>query len=110
MEHLWSEFWDIFRHGLDQISNSNPIVGVVIALLGGLMARNFLGIFFISVFAVILHIAADIVIPMVMNHAPFHMPHPDNAFLEYAGTLYVAYFFVILVIYGVKRIFASVRG
>jgi hypothetical protein len=47
---------------------------------------------------------------MVLNHKPFTMPKFDNAFEQRALALYIAYFVVILVIYGVKKIFASVRG
>jgi hypothetical protein len=108
MEALWNQFWEIFRHGFASISN--PIVGVFIALIGGLMAQTFFSIFIISGLAVVLHIAAEAVLPMVLNHKPFTMPKFDNAFEQRALALYIAYFVVILVIYGVKKIFASVRG
>jgi hypothetical protein len=38
------------------------------------------------------------------------MPKFDNAFEQSALALYIGYVVVILVIYGVKKIFASVRG
>lgn len=106
-EHLWNEFWDIFRHGLTQISQ--PVVGVFIALIGGLMARSVLNVFIVAFVAVCLHVLAEALIPMVMSHAAFVMPKFDHAFFEYALTLYVAYFVVILVIVVVKMIFAAVR-
>ena len=108
MEQLWNQFWEIFRHGFAHISN--PIAGVFIALIGGLMAQTLFSIFIISGLAVALHVAAEAVLPMVLNHKPLVMPKFDNAFGQYALTLYVGYFVVILVIFGVKRIFASVRG
>ena len=108
IEHLWSEFWDLFRQGVSHISN--PIVGIVIALLAGLMARGFIGIIVISALAVIVHVVAEAFIPVVLHHAPLIFPPLDHAFLQYAGTLYVGYFVVILVIFVVKLLFASVRG
>jgi hypothetical protein len=108
MEHLWNEFWDIFRQGLNQISN--PIVGIFIALIGGLMARSIVSVFSISLLAVIVHVLADIVIPMAVHGAAMVLPTLNHAFFVYALTLYVAYFVVIFVILMVKNIFASVRG
>ena len=108
MEALWNQFWEIFRHGFASISN--PIVGVFIALIGGLMAQTLFSIFIISGLAVVLHVAAEAVLPMVLDHKPLLLPKFDNGFGQRALTLYIAYFVVILVIYGVKKIFASVRG
>ena len=108
LTHYWNEFWDIFRHGIGRISN--PVVGLFIALIGGLMARGLINIFIIAFVAVCLHVLADALIPAIMNHAPFILPKLDHAFFEYALTLYVAYFVVILAIVVVKMIFASVRG
>jgi|SRR5215471_7925106 len=108
MEALWDHFWEIVRHGFAHISN--PITGVFIALIGGLMARTLFSIFIISGLAVVLHVAAEAAMPMVLEHKPFVMPKFDNAFGQYALTLYIGYVVVILVIYAVRRIFASVRG
>ena len=108
IQHLWYAFWDIFRHGIAHISN--PIVGIVIALLAGLIVRSFFNIFLVSLLAVLVHVVAEAAIPTVMKNAPLVFPKVDHAFLEYAATLYVGYFVVILVIYVVKLIFASVRG
>ena len=108
MEQLWNQFWEIFRHGFAHISN--PIVGVFIALIGGLMARTLFSIFIISALAVVLHVAAEAAMPVLLDHKPFLMPKFDNAFSQYALALYIGYFVVILVIFGVKKLFASVRG
>ena len=106
IDSLWNQFWEIFRHGFTQISN--PVVGVFIALIGGLMARTFFSIFIVSALAVVLHLAAEAVLPMVLKHAPFVLPRIDD--FQKMLTLYIGYFVVILVIYLVKQIFASVRG
>src|SRR5258708_28078396 len=108
VEHLWFEFWDVFRNGIAHIRN--PIVGVVIALLAGLMVRGLFNLFIICALAVVVHILADAAIPVVMNKAALVLPHVDRAFLQYALTLYVGYFVVILAIYVVRLIFAGIRG
>jgi hypothetical protein len=74
------------------------------------MARTFFSIFIISALAVVLHVAAETALPMVLEHKPLVLPKVDNAFEQYLLTLYIGYFVVILVIYGVKKLFASVRG
>ena len=108
MEQLWNQFWEIFRHGFAHISN--PILGVFIALIGGLMARTLFSIFVISALAVVLHVAAEAAMPVLIEHKPFLMPKFDHAFGQDALALYIGYVVVILVIYGVKKLFASVRG
>jgi hypothetical protein len=106
--HWWFEFWDIFRSGIAHIRN--PIIGVVIALLAGLMVRGLLNLFIITALAVVVHVLAEAAIPVVMNRTPLVFPQFDHAFLQYALTLYVGYFVVILAIYLVRLIFAGVRG
>ena len=108
LSQYWNEFLDIFRHGLAQITN--PIIGVFIALIGGLIVRNILNIFAVALLAVVIHVAAEAVIPYVLNHAHFVLPKFNHAFALYALTLYVGYFVTILAIFLVKMIFASVRG
>jgi hypothetical protein len=108
IEHLWNEFLDILRHGLDEISN--PVVGIFIALIAGLMVRGFVNIFVVALLAVVLHILSSVLIPWGLNHAPLVFPNLDHALFLRGVTLYVAYFVVIFAIWGVRRIFASVRG
>lgn len=107
LTQLWDEFWHIFREGLPHI---NLIQGLVIALIGGLMVQSFLGLFVVALVAVIIHILADALIPVVTAHATFMLPTMDHAFWHYALTLYVAYLVVIGAIFLVKLLFAAVRG
>src|SRR2546423_13961589 len=107
VEHLWFQFWDIFRNGIAHMRN--PIVGAVIALLAGLMVRGLFNLFVICALAVLVHILAEAAIPVVMSKAPLIFPTVDRGFLQYALTLYVGYFVVILAIYLVRLLFAGVR-
>ena len=85
MEQLWNEFWEIFRHGFDAISN--PIVGVLIALIGGLMARSFVSVFIISALAVVLDVVAVAVTPMILHGSKVAVPPMDKAFLMVSAGL-----------------------
>jgi len=107
LTHLWDEFWAFFHEGLPHL---NIIQGLVIALIGGLMVSSFVGLFIVALLAVVIHVLADALIPVVMNHAAFTLPVLDHAFFHYALTLYIAYFVVIGAIYLVRVLFASVRG
>jgi len=104
--HFWGVFWDYFREGLTHI---NPILGLAIAIVGGLMVSGIVSLFFISVLAVVVHILGDALIPVVLNHAPFVLPPLEKPLVHYAVTLYVAYFVAIGAIFLLKTIFASAR-
>jgi hypothetical protein len=97
-------FWDYFRQGLPHI---NFILGIVIALIGGLMVGSLFGLIVIALLAVVVHVLAEAIIPMVLNHSAFVLPAPDNNFLHYAISLYIAYFVVCGAIAVVRLLFAS---
>jgi hypothetical protein len=105
--HLWDDFWAFFHEGLPHL---NLIQGIVIALIGGLMASSLGSVIVIALLAVVIHVLADALIPVVMNHAAFQLPALDHAFWHYALTLYVAYLIVIAAIFAIKSVFAAVRG
>ena len=107
ISHLWDQFWAFFREGLPHL---NYTQAVVIAILGGVMASSFGSVFVIALLAVVINVLADALIPVVMNHAAFHLPPLDGAFGHYALTLYVAYLIVIMMIFAIKSMFAAVRG
>jgi hypothetical protein len=105
-EHLWFEFWDVFRNGVAHIHY--PLVGVVIALLAGLIVRGIFNLFIVAALAVVVQVVAEAAIPAVMNKAPLVFPPMTHAFFQYALALYAGYFVVILAIYIVRLLFVSV--
>jgi hypothetical protein len=104
LNHIWNEFWDYFRQGLPHI---NFILGIAIALVGGLMVGSLYGLVVIALLAVVVHVLAEAVIPMVLNHSAFVLPALNNGFLHYAISLYIAYFVVIGAICVVRLIFVN---
>ncbi len=105
--HLWDQFWAFFHEGLPHLNYTQAIV---IAVIGGLMASSFGSVIVIAAVAVVIHVLADALIPVIMHGAQFQLPTLDSAFGHYALTLYIAYLIVILGIYVIKSIFAAVRG
>lgn len=103
---FWNEFWTYFREGLQHL---NPIQGLVIALIGGLMVSSLIRLFFVALLAVIIHLTADALIPVVMNHATFEVPAFDHAFWHYGITLYAAYLVVIGAVYLIRLVFGLAR-
>lgn len=104
IDHSWNVFWDYFRQGLPHI---NLLLGVAIALVGGMMVGSLFGLIVIALLAVMVHVLAEAIIPMVLNHASFVLPSLNNAFVHTAISLYIAYFVVIGAIYIVRLIFTS---
>jgi len=104
LDHTWNLFWDYFRQGLPHI---NLLLGIAIALVGGMMVGSFSGLVVIALLAVMVHVLAEAIIPMVLNHSAFALPAMNNAFVHTAISLYIAYFVVIGAIYIVRSIFAS---
>src|SRR5579864_7425361 len=71
LDHSWSVFWDYFRQGLPHI---NLLLGIAIAVVGGMMVGSLFGLIVIALLAVIVHVLAEAIIPMVLNHAAFALP------------------------------------
>ena len=105
LSHAWNEFWVYFHQGLPQI---NILLGIVIALVGGMMVGSLFGLFVTALLAVIVHVLAEAIIPMVLNHALFVLPAMNNGFLHTAISLYIAYFVVIGAIYVFRLILSNV--
>ncbi len=106
LTHDWNEFWNYFHQGLPHI---NILLGIVIALVGGMMVGSVLGLFVTALLAVVVHVLVEALIPVVQNHATFVLPTFNSGFIHYAISLYIAYFVVIGAIFAVRLLFASAR-
>jgi hypothetical protein len=104
LDHTWNVFWDYFRQGLPHI---NLLLGIAIAIVGGMMVGSLPGLIVIAFLAVIVHVLAEAILPMVLNHGAFVLPTLNNSFVHTAISLFIAYFVVIGAIYIVRLIFAS---
>jgi zinc transporter ZupT len=90
------------------LSTVQLIVGGVIALFFGVATGTVIGLFLAPILAAVVYIAADAVIPPLLHHATFAMPHFDKALLHEAITLYIVFFVAILVVFVVKKAILAV--
>jgi hypothetical protein len=96
-----------FLHHLDHY---HMIQGAIIALFFGVVVGSLPGLIIVPVLAAIVYIAADAVIPPLMNHGHIVMPVFDKALLQEGVTLYVAFLVAIVVVFAVKKLILSIRG
>lgn len=88
----------------------NVIYAGVIALFFGIVTARLAGVFFVPVIATIVYIAAQAVIPAVINHAEIVVPAFDLALAKQAVALYVVFLVVDTVVFGIKKAILAVIG
>ena len=99
------------KHLCDFVHHLNTIqliTGGVIALFFGVATGTIIGVLVAPILAALVYIAADAVIPALMNHTPFAMPAIDKALLHEAIFLYVAFLVVIVVVFVIKKAILAV--
>ncbi len=105
-----TEFPKHFCDFVHYLNTIQLIQGGVIALFFGVATGTIVGLFVAPILAAVVYLAADAVIPPLLNHTPFIMPVFDKALLQEAVTLYVAFLAVIIVVFLVKKaILAIIR-
>ncbi len=93
----------IARDGFDQV---NAVQGLIIALVAALALPSWRRLPMIVVGATAVHIAADVLLPVIVNGAALKLP----AFLEvdfwrYVAALLVGYLLIITVFSLIKKLF-----
>ena len=104
LAHIWNEFLVYLRQGLPHV---NLLLGIAIALVGGVLVGSVFGLIAMALVAVTIHILAEAIIPMVLDHAVFVLPALNNSLLHHAISLYIAYFVVIGAIYVARLVLTS---
>jgi hypothetical protein len=111
----WGNDMDIItefpKHLCDFVHHLNTIqmiTGGVIALFFGVATGTVIGVFVAPILAAAVYIAADAMIPPLMNHTPLVMPAFDKAMLHEAIILYVAFLAVIIVVFVIKKAILAV--
>ncbi len=97
--NLIDSWWAIIRDGLDHV---HPIQFVIIALLLGFTARTLGAAVFAGLFASVLYIAVDILMPAMINNQPPFMPVLDKPFEHLFLSLFCA-FLVVTLLFSVLR-------
>jgi uncharacterized protein YacL len=104
--HYLNVILAFFENGLrDGFANVNGALGIIIALVAAYMLASWKRIWAMALGATIVHLIAEIMIPVLANRAQFALP-PDLLHLSYwktAVALYLGYLIVIAVFFFIKR-------
>jgi hypothetical protein len=103
-------FTTLPSHFMADAQSINLIYAGVIALFFGIANAGLAGLFVVPAIAAIVYIAAQAVIPPLVNHAPIVVPAIDKVLLGHGLVLYAVFFVAILVVFGVKRGIQAVIG
>jgi hypothetical protein len=99
---------DFFREGFAQV---NAVLGLLIAVYFAFRLSEWKKLWQVSLGAVVTHIIASILIPMIDHGAPFRLPPVlEGSFLQSLITLYLGYLVAIAVFFFVKTNVLSGSG
>lgn len=105
VEHFLNVIWHFLREGFDHV---NAYQGLVIAFVAAIIAPAWDRIWAVALGATVVHLVADVLIPVIANHASLHLPPlMDLSFWRNALALYIGYVIVIGVLMAIKRMFLS---
>ncbi len=91
------------REGYNQV---NAVQGLIIAVVAAFLMGSYGRIFIISFGATLVHVVADVLLPVVANGAPLVLPPIlESGYWRYVAVLFLGYFIIITVFYILKRTF-----
>ena len=104
MEAVWGyldQALDFMRRGY---ANVNAVQGLLIAFGAAYLMTDYRRILVISFGATLVHLAFDVMLPVLANGAAFKLPPIfEQWYWEYALSLFVGYLVVISIFYLIKR-------
>ncbi len=107
MAHFLNEILAFFREGFHHV---NAIQGLIIALVAAIIMPRWRRLLPTAFIATVVHILADMLIPVVARHAAFHLPDLVSlGFWRFVATLFLGYIVVISVFFLMKRFVAGGR-
>jgi hypothetical protein len=93
---------DFARAGFDQV---NAIQGLIIALVAAFILPDWRRLPMITVGAAAVHLAVDLILPVLANGAAFRLPDVlELPFWRYVATLLIGYLIIIAVFALIKRL------
>ncbi len=103
--HFLNVILDFLREGFN---NVNAVEGLVIALVAAIIAPAWDRIWAVALGATLVHLIADVLIPVIASHASFLLPQiMEYEYWRTALSLYVGYLIVISVLMFIKRMFLA---
>jgi hypothetical protein len=97
--------WDYFRAGFYEV---NAVLGLLIAAIAAYSMGAYKRLFVVALGAVIVHLIAEVMLPVLANGAAFRLPPVVEAgYWQKLAALYAGFLIVISLFYAVKRTFLS---
>ena len=95
-------FMEFAREGYREVDAG---LGLVIALVATFMMSSYGRILFMSLGSTIAHLVAEVLIPVIANNRDLKLPpFLESEYWRYAAVLFVGYFFVITLLYILRRV------
>ena len=105
IQHFLNVILDFLREGYDSV---NVVEGLVIAVVAAIIAPAWDRIWAVALGATLVHLIADVLIPVVAHHAAFRLPPLlEWPYLRTVISLYFGYLIVIAVLMFIKRTFLA---
>ena len=93
--------WEYFRAGFHDV---NQILGLLIAIAAAYFLSKYSRIFVIALGALVFYVIAEVMIPVVANHAQFQLPNMvEQGYWQRLAAIYAGFLLIITVFYVVKR-------
>ena len=97
----FQQFLDYLREGFQHV---NAIQGLIIALVAAYVMPKWGRIWFIALGAVVVHIVADMLLPVIVNHVAFQLPPlVEQSYWHYVLALYLGYLVAIGFFFFIKK-------
>lgn len=104
--YYFNEVMDFFNSGFHEgFSHVNAVLGLIIALLATFGMSRWGKLWAMALIATIVHLVAEVMIPVVANHAQFALPADllQGSYWRTAAAIYLGYVIVIAVFFFIKR-------
>jgi hypothetical protein len=95
-------FVEFMRSGFNE---TNQVQGLLIALAATVFMQNWKQWFGIALVAVVIHVAVDVIVPILSGGGEFRLPPlVEPSFWMQCASRYVGYLIVIAIFFAVKRV------
>jgi len=93
--------WEYFRTGFHDV---NQLLGLLIAIGAAYFLSRYSRIFVVALGALVFYVVAEVILPVVVNHAEFRLPNMvDQGYWQRVLAVYAGFLIIISVFYVFKR-------
>ena len=100
---VWADWlWEYFRVGFHDV---NQVLGLLIAIAAAYLLSRYNRIFVIALGALIAYAIAEVMLPVLANHAEFRLPDMvAGGYWQRMAAIYAGFLLIITVFYVAKRL------